>query len=245
MKKGTKILLLVICLCLYMSVTCLARAGGGGSGGGGGGSSGGSGNYHTYNDGYSGSSQSNPIATTVQNVIMLIFLSGGSIVFFYKVRKAHHKSKKLMKSYEKLEINWNYKKMQKYIEKAYFEIQECWRRQDVDYAKDYLSESLQKSWSAKLAWMKMREEQEIQEQVRLLSARPVKVVNREGTQNDEVWYLIHGRMKDYRIKKTTGEFLEGNRKPASFYEYWRFIYVKNRWVLDEIIQKDEVHIDDL
>lgn len=238
---------MMICLCLCISVACFARAGGGGSsgGGGGGGSAGGGRNYHSYDTVDGSRRRSSPIQTVLWNVGTLFIVAGGSLMFLYKAQKAHHKSKKLIQSYEKLEMNWDYKEMQKYIEKAYFEIQECWRRQDVDYAKDYLSESLQKSWRAKLAWMKMREEVEVQKHVRLLSARPVKVVNPEGTKNDEVWYLIHGKMQDYRIKKTTGEFLEGNRKPVSFYEYWRFIYVQDRWVLDEILQKDDVNIDDL
>lgn len=242
MKKSMNIIFLTVCFCLCMSVACFARAGGGGSGGGG--SSGGGAGHHSYNTA-DGNSTSNSIRTIIWDIGTLFIIGGGSLIFFYKVQKAHYKSKQLIKSYEKLEMNWDYKEMQTYIEDAYFKIQECWRRQDVDYAKDYLSESLQKSWKAKLAWMQMREEVEVQNHVQLLSARPVKVVNPEGTEHDEVWYLIHGKMQDYRIKKTTGEFLEGNRKPVAFYEYWRFIYFENHWVLDEIFQKEDINIDDL
>ena len=89
----------------------------------------------------------------------------------------------------------------------------------------------------------MRDEEEVQEDVRLLSAKPVKVRNPEGTESDHVWYVIHGRMRDYRIRKSTGEFLEGNEKSVSFYEYWKFIYEDGRWKLDEIKQKDEIDIE--
>ena len=50
-------------------------------------------------------------------------------------------------------------------------------------------------------------------------------------------------MRDYRIRKSTGEFLEGNEKSVSFYEYWKFIYEDGRWKLDEIKQKDEIDIE--
>lgn len=237
MKKNLKFIVLIFCFCFLTSVTCFARAGGGGSGGG---SSGGGSHSHTHN---TGSGRSNPLQFFLNSAAALIILGGGSVVFFYKIKKAQHKSTHLIKEYEKIDFNWNHKEMQDYVEKAYFVIQECWRRQDVDYAEKYLSESLKEAWRAKLAWMKMRDEEEIQENVQLLSARPVKAVNCEGTENDEVWYLIHGKMKDYRINKITGEFLEGNQKAAAFYEYWRFIYVDGRWVLDEIRQEEDVEVD--
>lgn len=120
-------------------------------------------------------------------------MTGGSIVFGYKVKKAGHKSKHLMREYERLGINWNYKEIQAQIEKAYFEIQECWRRQDAEYAADYLSEELKEEFRMKLEWMKIREEKVVQKQVRLLSADPVYVRDEEGTCQDEIWYLIHGR----------------------------------------------------
>lgn len=220
-----------------------ARAGGGGSGGGGGGSggggsSGGGSHYHSTN----GSRRSNPIGSILNIGFFYLVFAGGTIVFGYRAHKAKAKTVKLMKQYEKLGINWDYKEIQTRIEKAYFEIQECWRRQDVEYASEYLSRELKESWNTKLEWMKIRNEEVIQHNVRLLSAMPVFVVDEEGTDKDQIWYLIHGSMTGYYINKHTKKVLRGNTKPESFYEYWLFIYEDGRWVLQEIKQKDEMDI---
>lgn len=49
-------------------------------------------------------------------------------------------------------------------------------------------------------------------------------------------------MIGYYIDKDTKLCIRGNTNPESFYEYWRFIYLNNNWVLDEIRQKDELDI---
>ncbi len=238
-KKLILMAVLGIILCMTLQITCLARAGGGGSGGG----SGGSGGSHSSSGSYSRSRRSNPISGLITNGIIVFMVCGGSIAFAWKVRKASRASKKQIRSFEKTDSNWDYKEMKNYVRRAYFEIQECWRRQDVDYAKDYLSREIQENWRTKLAWMEMRDEEEVQEGVRLLSAKPVKVKNLEGTEGDYIWYVIHGKMKDYRIRKSTGEFLEGNERASAFYEYWKFIYEDGRWKLDEIKQKDEIDLE--
>ncbi len=239
-KKLAVMFVFGLILCATVQVSCFARAGGGGSGGGG---SGGGGGSHSSSHTGRSSGRSNPISALVNNGIIVFMICGGSIAFAWKVRKASKASKKQIRAFEKTDSNWDYKEMQDYVREAYFEIQECWRRQDADYAKDYLSRELLETWRTKLAWMEMRDEEEVQEDVRLLSAKPVKVRNPEGTESDHVWYVIHGRMRDYRIRKSTGEFLEGNEKSVSFYEYWKFIYEDGRWKLDEIKQKDEIDIE--
>lgn len=249
MKRKIKniIVILVLGLALGMlaQVSCQARAGGGGSGGSGG-SGGGSGSSGSHSGSHSyGRSRGNSMVAFLAQGVIIAAACSGSIVFVWKVRKASKESKQQIKAYEKSDENWNYREMQNYVEEGYYRIQECWRRQDPDYAKDYLSQSLLENWKVKLSWMAMRDEEEIQENVQLLSVKPVHVKNPEGTQEDEVWYVIHGKMKDYRVRKSTGQFLEGNRKPVDFYEYWRFIYEDERWKLDEILQKEDVDIEEL
>lgn len=238
MKRFLKILIFILILSFTLTIQVYARAGGGGGGSGGGGSSGGGSHYHSTN----GSGRSNPIASILNMGLFYLVFAGGTIVFGYRAHKAKVKTVRLMKQYEKLGINWNYKEIQSRIEKAYFEIQECWRRQDVEYATEYLSKELKESWNAKLEWMKIRNEEVIQCNVRLLSAMPVFVVDEEGTDQDQIWYLIHGRMTGYYINKHTKKVIRGNTQPESFYEYWLFIYEDDRWVLQEIRQKDEMDI---
>ena len=94
----------------------------------------------------------------------------------------------------------------------------------------------------KLEWMDARGEQVVQKNVRLLSADPVYVEDQEGTEQDMLWYLIHGRMIGYYINKDTEQCVRGNPNAESFYEYWLFIYQNGKWVLNEIKQKDEIDI---
>lgn len=150
-----------------------------------------------------------------------------------------------MKKFEKPGEDWNAKEMQKYVENAYFVIQECWRLLDPSYAEKYLSKSLAQSWTTKLEWMKVKHEKPIQKRVQLLSVTPVSVWDDEGEEDASIVYLIHGRMIGYYINTDTLEVVRGKKIPESFYEYWTFIREDGRWVLNEIQQKDEVDVHEL
>ena len=251
-KNGWKqmILFCLTALLLFSPISAQARAGGGGSsssssgGGGGSSSSSHSSNYddHNYRRSSRGRYSNNPMSSVIQYAIFICIASGGTIVFFYHRKKARLISKHRMTEFAKYGYNWDYKEIQQRGEQAYFQIQECWRRQDADYAATYLSPSLLDDFRMKLEWMDTRNEQVVQEQVQLLSADPVYVDDHEGTEQDQIWYLIHGKMIGYYIDKDTKLCIRGNTNPESFYEYWRFIYLNNNWVLDEIRQKDELDI---
>ena len=129
------------------------------------------------------------------------------------------------------------------MEESYFQIQECWRRMDVTYGVPYMSERLQKDFNVKLQWMHMRGEEVVQKKVKLLSAIPVGVQDEEGEDQDVIWYLIHGKMTGFYINKNTREIIRGKNRPEAFFEYWKFVYRNERWVLDEIKQKEEIDID--
>lgn len=171
-----------------------------------------------------------------------IILFGGTAVFTYRRVKAKRITKKNMKFFAENGNNWDYKEIQPRVKEAYFKIQECWRRNDVDYAADYLSKNMYTSFQSKLEWMDIRNECAVQKNVRLLSASPVFAEDRDGEENDRLWYLIHGKMIGYYIDKHTRRVLRGSLMSESFYEYWVFVYEDGRWVLDEILQKNEVDI---
>jgi predicted nucleic acid-binding Zn ribbon protein len=232
-------LLLILLLVLVCAVTVWARAGGGGGGSSGGGGGGGSSSGGSYSG---GSGRSNPLSSLLSYIIMIFSIAGASIIFFVQRKKAKMKSKRQMTILNRLGDNWDHKDIQKQVEKGYFIIQECWRRKDITYGAEYLSERLKEEWITKLAWMDMRNEVVIQKHVKLLSAEPVFVVDKEGTDGDYLWYLIHGRMTGYYVDGETGVVVRGNTMPESFYEYWIFIFENGHWVLDEIKQKDEVDI---
>ena len=246
MRKYVKLLFFALLVSSFISMQAEARAGGGGgSSGGGGGSSGGGGAGSDYHGGVGNDSEQgdrNPVSVVFSHGILVFLLFGGTIIFTYRARKAKFKNIRLMKQYEKLGYNWNYKEIQKHVEKAYFEIQECWRRQDVEYAGKYLSRSLKENWNAKIEWMKIRNEEVVQKNVRLFSALPVCAIDEKGMDNYKIWYLIHGRMTGYYRNRDTRMCVRGNPRPESFYEYWLFVHENGSWVLREIRQKDEMDI---
>ena len=176
---------------------------------------------------------------------MACFAGAGTIVFHCYIQKAKYKSLQKMKKFKKSGEDWNAKEMQKYVENAYFVIQECWRLLDPSYAEKYLSKSLAQSWTTKLEWMKVKHEKPIQKRVQLLSVTPVSVWDDEGEEDASIVYLIHGRMIGYYINTDTLEVVRGKKIPESFYEYWTFIREDGRWVLNEIQQKDEVDVHEL
>ena len=250
-KKTLKFFMLfltLLCLLFALAVPAYARAGGGGGGSGGGGGAGGGGGRSSsgrgyHGGGYYGGRAYSPLGEVLHVIIFVAVAAGGTIVFTVKVIRVRQRSKRLMKEYRKAGVNWDYKEIQKHIEHAYFEIQECWRQQDISRGAPYLSKELQESWSSKFQWMQVRNEMVVQRNVRLLGASPVAVSDDEGESNDRLWYLIHGKMIGYYVNKNTGAIIRGTTRPEAFYEYWLFIRENGRWVLHEIRQKDEVDID--
>lgn len=238
MKNGKRILAaaaLFLCI-IFLAIPVFGRAGGGGSSGGGGG--GGSHGTHGSSGGRSG-----PLGIIPWAIVTGIAVYGGRVVIRWKAEKAKRKTVSEMKLLSGKEAHWNYRKIQKRVKKAYFEIQECWRRCDASYAKEYLSRSLMEEFQTKLSWMKLKGESPVQRNVRLLSAVLVDLKDEEGEEHDSLWYLIHGSMVGYYRNVETQIVTRGSTKQEDFYEYWRFILEDGKWVLDKICQKDELDLD--
>ena len=170
--------------------------------------------------------------------------NAGVVLFFIKSRKASSRSYREMRQYQNFGDNWDIDEIQKQVKNSYFVIQECWKRQDPDYAKDYMSQKCYDDFVMKLGWMQVRNEVPVQKNERLLSAVPVHTFDDLGKDQDYIWYLIHGKMIDYVVDEKTGRMIRGSRKNEAFYEYWKFIHKNDHWVLDEIRQKDDMDIDE-
>lgn len=237
---------------LFSPLTVYARAGGGYSGGGhsGGGYSGGGYSHSAFSSSHFGFSI---VGLVIIILFMVIYRFKEfilettesvlvSVSFLYHARRAKRKTKKRMKEFSTYANNWEYTDIQPRIEEAYFEIQECWRRQDANYAAGYLSQSLLLKFQEDLSEMKKKQESVVQDHVRLLSASPVYSKRQDDTSPDTICYLIHGRMLGFYINSRTREYLRGNPSTDNFYEYWTFIYENNQWVLDKIQQHWEENI---
>ena len=245
MKNKKYILIFAVLLLVLLAVPVWGRAGGGGSsgsGGGGGSSSSGGGSYTSHRSYYKGG---NVAGMILQAGVVFFTASGGTIVLIRKAMAARARSRKAMAFYAQLGDNWDYREIQRQVEETYFQVQECWRRMDVSYGAPYLSQELLEEFDSKIQWMQVRGEAVVQKNVKLLSAMPVYVEDNPGEEYDMIWYLIHGKMTGYYIDVNTRKVIRGNTRPEAFFEYWKFVYRGERWVLQEIKQKDEMDIDAL
>lgn len=236
----------ILFLLLLWTIPVWGRAGGGGSSSSSGGSS--SSSSHSGSHYYGNSSRHGRPGIggyIVQIVLAGAVAGGGSLILIVKGKAARTKSRRAMAVYAQLGDNWDAQEIQRQVETAYFEIQECWRRMDASYASAFLTEELRKEFHSKLQWMQVRGEEVVQKNVRLLSAVPVCALDEPGEENDVLWYLIHGKMIGYYIKKETAEVVRGTSRPEAFFEYWKFVFRDGRWVLAQIKQKDEMDIDAL
>ena len=245
MKNKKYILIFTALLLVLLAVPVWGRAGGGGGSSGGGGGSSGGGSHSSYYSGSSGSRGSGLAGVILQAGVVFFAVSGGTIVLLRKARAARARSRKAMAFYAQLGDNWDYREIQRQVEETYFQVQECWRRMDVSYGAPYLSQELMEEFDSKIQWMQVRGEAVVQRNVKLLSAMPVYVEDNPGEEYDMIWYLIHGKMTGYYIDVNTRKVVRGNTRPEAFFEYWKFVYRGERWVLQEIKQKDEMDIDAL
>lgn len=248
--KKISIILLVLLIINGPSIA-FARPGGGGSSGGGGGgggsSSGGStSSYHdaSYHDGSSRYNRrsSNPIEYILSLGAFAIMASAGAIILKVRLSKKKVKSVIAIKNLSKKDHNWDYKEIKKDIEEAFYKVGIAWMERNQDLAKDYMSEKLYKKHKMQTGWMIVRNEKNILKRMKLLGATPIGLIDKVGTSEDFIWVHIKAKSIDYTINEETNEVIEGNRFKSVYYEeYWKFIRGRDRWILDEIRQIDDIN----
>lgn len=134
---------------------------------------------------------------------------------------------------------WKYKDICATIENSFFIIQTAWREMDMTPAAEYMSGDLFQNFQTKLNWMAFKNQKNILENIRLVKALPVAVYDDIDNSRDFIWFFIKGKMVDYTIDTETQQKTDGSTHPTAFVEYWKYIRRDNRWVLDQILQKDE------
>ena len=227
-------------VCRSASVAPLRAGGGGSSGGGGGSSSGGGGSsgsssHSSHNNGRG----SSPLSSIVSFILMPIFIFSSSIVFYIQLTKRSRKAKRLMKQMRQGDSAWKYHDISAQVEEGFLAIQQAWTNMDMSTAAPYMSDELLDSFQTKLNWMAYKNQQNILKKIQLIKALPVAVHDDADNSHDFIWFYIKGRMIDYTVDTGTHEMIDGSTGATSFVEYWKFIRRENKWVLDQILQKDE------
>lgn len=219
------------------------RAGGGSAGdSAGGGGSGGSGNEGFSPDGAEGSStsQDDGLSALCAAAVFVAASFGSVILFRCTLLRASYYSKKYMKTRNNAHERWNYRQIRSQVEKSYFAIQRAWTASNMDGAREAMTDALRERFETKLSWMQCQNRKNVLKGISLLEAIPVSVHDDYDESMDYVWFYIRGYMVDYIVNVETHETVSGSHFPKSFVEYWRFVRASSgRWVLAEILQKDE------
>ncbi|ABS39946.1 Tim44 domain-containing protein [Clostridium botulinum] len=254
MKKGKNlifILLFIIIFIFNLSMTVSARSGGGHSSGGGHGSSSGHGSGShgsrgSSSRGYYESSESN-VGDLIEILIVPLFIiliwKRDAIICRPKISRKSKEAEKIIRRLKNVDISYSKDMLQNRVEKTYFKMQEAWTSLNLEISKEYMSEDIYKLHNSKLAWMEIRNQRNVLKNIKLLNAKPVGLEHYKDNSKDFIWFYIHGAMIDYTIDEITTQVVDGNTRNSSFIEYWKFIKKNDSWVVDLIMQEDEVDID--
>ena len=238
---------------MQVSTLAFARAGGGGGGGSsGGGSSSGGGGTSTYSNagwGYYGRSDRRAgliesiMGTLLIPSVVYIFRRGNILVIKVKTAGKSITTKRIILNLKRKNNMYSKEVLNRNVENIYFSLQEAWTKIDYTQVKEYITYDLYKTHKVKLGWLTVRKQQNILQKIKLLSAKPVGVQHYLDSSKDVVWFYIKGSMIDYIINSETKEVVDGSTRSKRFIEYWRFIRVDEKWVVDKISQMDEIDID--
>lgn len=208
---------------------------------------GGGGSHHSsYHHYYHGSTSGNvrTVSSVIGSILFYVLFFGigifSIIKFRHKISSAKKNSKKEMDILDDKDNAWKYSNIQVQVERAYYEIQNAWAKQDMSSARAYMDDYLYENFQSKLEWMKMKRQKNVLKNISLVKASPVSVYDDKDDSNDFVWYYICGSMVDYTIDLDSQKIIKGNKFKSSFTEYWKFVRKDNdKWVLAEILQSDE------
>ena len=144
-----------------------------------------------------------------------------------------------MKKISQSDNAWKYKDIETIVSDCFYAVQNAWTKTDMTNAKEYMTDDLCDKWQTKLNWMEYKNERNVLEKISLVKALPVAVYDDDDDSRDFIWFFIKGRMVDYTIDTTTMQKKDGSTLPTSFVEYWQFVRKDDKWILNEILQKNE------
>jgi hypothetical protein len=231
-KRTVTIVLIVIII--NTPILAFARAGGGGTSGGG--------NDLTRYDQNSSDNSDSENDNTANGILLGVFtIIAGGVLIHRKKRSDKRKAKRdiAINKLSRLDSNWNFEEIKKDIEEDFYKVQTAWMERDQDIAKEYMSDALYIKHKSQTDSMKARKLKNILEDMKLLEINPVVVQNYQKPEKDILWVQIVGKAIDYTIKEKTNRIKRGNKALCiQFDEYWKFIRKADRWVVDEIKQKE-------
>lgn len=165
----------------------------GGSVGGSGSSSGGTSsadNGGVYSEGESGGG--------FLSLIPILLISGAfTYAGAYGLHKKHRDGHRLMKKLVQRDPIWNEEMLNHCVTETIYAVQYAWMEMDIEKLSMYLTPRLMELWTAKMEWMKQREEVSVMKEIWLKSRQVIGIYDYQDDDRDFVWYSIKASMIDY------------------------------------------------
>lgn len=220
MKPTRKIVLLLIVL-IVAGTEVFARAGGGGA-----------------------SSIKGGIFTIILAFILAPFFFIYGIIMTVLWRRKRMRAERLVNKLSDSDRMWNLRDMKARVELAFFKVQNAWMERNQDLAREFMSDRIYEKHKMQTDAMISAGTKNMLENINLLSIMITSVEDYADNSRDTFVALIKGRMTDYHINEKTKSVQKGDpSKTENFEELWRFIRIRDAWMLDEIDQT--VNKDDL
>lgn len=239
MKKYRKLLTTIavsICLLVQSSPLVLARAGGGGGGGGGGGSSSSSRRYSSLRrGGQLGSPEQIKLF-----IAIMVAISIPGLLYRVNMKRKAEEGKEFIEELSNEDKDWDYDEIEGRVAEVFYRVQEAWQMQNMDMARDCISNKIYYRHNDSLRFMTLMGKANFIDDIRLLKVEPISVTDCKDDVGDSIWFLIKASMKDYDIDNVQGKIKRNGNTTGIFQEYWKFIRSSDTWILDEILQTNEI-----
>ncbi|EJT6612539.1 hypothetical protein N2W28_000102 [Clostridium perfringens] len=239
--------ILFILVLIVPSQPIYARAGGGGGGGGGGGVS-----FNSANSSSGGGNGSSGVDFTFIKEHKLLFgsvafflLSGGGVLMFVEMDRYSKVVKRKSDKLKELALKdpcWNINYIKSVVEDTFYSIQYAWNDDEYERVESLLTTSLYNKHLKVLEELKRENKKNILKDIQFKGCRIISLFEGDEKQWGFIWVEVNFSMIDY-IVNTKGKrrIIEGNDNCSrSDFEYWKFVYIENTWLLSNILQKNEV-----
>ncbi|HHW4411221.1 hypothetical protein P6O24_08310 [Clostridium perfringens] len=239
--------ILFILVLIVPSQPIYARAGGGGGGGGGGGVS-----FNSANSSSGGGNGSSGVDFTFIKEHKLLFgsvafflLSGGGVLMFVEMDRYSKVVKRKSDKLKELALKdpcWNINYIKSVVEDTFYSIQYAWNDDEYERVESLLTTSLYNKHLKVLEELKRENKKNVLKDIQFKGCRIISLFEGDEKQWGFIWVEVNFSMIDY-IVNTKGKrsIIEGNDNYSrSDFEYWKFVYIENTWLLSNILQKNEV-----
>ncbi|MDM0905510.1 hypothetical protein QTI77_05355 [Clostridium perfringens] len=238
--------ILFILVLIVPSQPIYARAGGGGGGGGAGG-----GGFISSSESGGGNGSSGVDFTFIMKHKLLfgsgafLLVFGGGALMFFEINRyskwVKYKSDKL-KELALKDPYWNLAYIKSVVEDTFYSIQYAWNDDEYERVESLLTTSLYNKHLKVLEELKSENKKNVLEDIQFNGCRIISLFEGDEKQWGFIWVEVKFSMIDYIVNMSgKKKKIEGNDTfSQSDFEYWKFVYIDNTWLLSNILQKTEV-----